>query len=104
MRHFKVWKDKRQVTEEEIEENLQRVEEEKPLTLPLAVLDGRFKKEYDLEQKRILEENGMVRIFSQNNPEEFSECGNIYKSHSEMFVAMAEVFRRITPETKPPRK
>ena len=34
------------VTEQEIKENLEAVEQGKPLTMPLAVLNGVFKEEY----------------------------------------------------------
>lgn len=42
-----IWKDKTQVTKEDIIENLKRVDKGKELTMPLTVLNGEFKREYN---------------------------------------------------------
>jgi len=65
-----------QITKEDIEKNLKRVDEGKPLTIPLAILNGIFKQKYFSKQyyKQYREKNKeKIKQYREKNKEKIKQ-------------------------------
>lgn len=68
----------RKPTEKEIEENLEAVEERKPLTIPLAVLNGQFKEKYFGEEYKKQVKSEAKRRYRRKNKEKVNKYQREY--------------------------
>ena len=83
-----------EVTKEVIEENLKRIEEGKPLTMPLVILNGELKKEY-FRRNKTPEEIAKQKEYYQR-PEVKAKQKEYYQKNRDKILAKLKKRREVS--------